>query len=173
MDAQNFDRTNELSEKLILEMGKLQKDGRLQAVEAHVHELLSQLPDGCSISLNFSVEVFDAKRDRTLKAGTTGVTFEKGRVPYLIDLGLSPTKYLVDGVMMKVPHDQCPNCWSRWPLKSRVKSCPECGYRMGREVKLLVDTNVCPRCEEGAISLHHPHCDHCGFVAEENLVVWG
>jgi ribosomal protein L37E len=173
MDAQTFDRTNELSAKLIQEMGKLQQQGHLESLTSKVQDLLKQLPDGCSITLNFSVEVFDSNRDRTLKAGTTGVTFEKGQQPYLVDLGLSPTKYLVDGVMMKVPHDQCPNCWSRWPLKSRVKSCPECGYSMGREVKLLVDTNLCPRCEEGPISLHQPQCNHCGFVAEKNLVVWG
>jgi hypothetical protein len=173
MDAETFDRSNALTGQLIQEMGKLQQDGKLVGVEARIQELLRQLPDGCSITLNFSVEIHDANRDRHLKTGTTGVTFEKGHMPYLVDLGLSPTKYLVDGVMMKVPHDQCPNCWSRWPLKSRVKECPECNYRMGREVKLLVDTNVCPRCEEGAISLHEPQCGHCGFVAEKNLVVWG
>jgi len=173
MDAHTFDRTQQLAENLFAEIQKLQMAGHLNAFESQVQNLLSELPDSCSITLNMSVEVYDENRDRNLKALTTGVVWEKGRLPYRVDGGLTPTKYLVDGIMMKVPHDHCPHCWSRWPLKSRIKECPECNYRMGEEVKLLVDTNVCPRCEEGEISLHQPECGNCGFVAEKNLVVWG
>ena len=173
MDAQTFDRTNELAENLIQEIRKLQTEGRLDGIESRVQGLLKQLPDGCSIHLNMSVQIFDENRDRHLKTNTTGVVWEKGREPYLVDAGLTPAKYLVDGVMMKVPHDHCPNCWSRWSFKSRVKECRECGYRMGREIKLLLDTNVCPHCENSPISLHNPQCEKCGYVADQNIVSWG
>jgi len=173
MDAETYDQTNELAENLFREIRRLQAEGRLKGIESKIENLLSRLPEGCSLSLNLSVQVFDENRDRALKASDTGIAWERGRAPYIIESGLAPAKYLVDGVMMKVPHDHCPNCWARWILKSRVKECSECGYRMGHEVKLLVDTNVCPRCEEGEISIHHPNCDHCGFVAEKNVVVWG
>jgi hypothetical protein len=44
---------------------------------------------------------------------------------------------------------------------------------MGKEIKLLVDTDVCPRCENSKISYSHPECRECGFVADQAEVVWG
>ena len=44
---------------------------------------------------------------------------------------------------------------------------------MGREVKLLLDTDVCPFCEEGKVSLTAPVCDKCGQRIDPGIVVWG
>ena len=44
---------------------------------------------------------------------------------------------------------------------------------MGPEVKLLLDTDVCPFCEEGKVSLTTPLCDKCGQGIDPNVVVWG
>ena len=43
---------------------------------------------------------------------------------------------------------------------------------MGREVKLLLDTDVRPFCEERKVSLTAPVCDKCGQRIDPNVVVW-
>jgi hypothetical protein len=44
---------------------------------------------------------------------------------------------------------------------------------MGREVKLLLDNDVCPFCEEGKVSLTIPACAKCGQRIDPGIVVWG
>ena len=43
----------------------------------------------------------------------------------------------------------------------------------GDEVTFLLDTNVCPHCENSPISVHNPQCEKCGYVADQNIVSWG
>jgi hypothetical protein len=38
---------------------------------------------------------------------------------------------------------------------------------------MLVDTDVCPFCEEGTVSLTNPACAKCGQEIDPDLVVWG
>jgi hypothetical protein len=52
-------------------------------------------------------------------------------------------------------------------------SCSECGATMGREVKLLLDHDLCPFCEEGKVSLTAPVCAKCGQRIDPGTVVWG
>lgn len=173
MDVHTYDQTHELADLLFTELQRLHKEQALTAVEAKLKEISASLPKGYSLSVNFSVEVFDETREKSLKTTDAGITCMDGTSPYLSTSESSPAKYIVDGVMMKVPHDHCPNCWSRWSFKSRVRECRECGYRMGKEIKLLLDTNVCPHCENSPISLHDPQCKGCGYVADQNIVSWG
>jgi hypothetical protein len=44
---------------------------------------------------------------------------------------------------------------------------------MGREVKLLLDTDVCPFCEEGKVSLIAPVRDRCGQKIDHGTEIWG
>ncbi len=173
MDVQTYDRTQELADLLLSELQRLHREKGLGKIEEKLKQISGSLPKGYSITLNFSVEVFDENREKSLKTGDAGLTCLEGDRPYLSTSESSPAKYIVDGELMKVPHDHCPNCWSRWSFKSRVKECRECGYRMGREIKLLLDTNVCPHCENSPISLHHPQCERCGYVADQSIVSWG
>ena len=173
MDVQTYDHTHELSDLLFTELQRLYREQRLTKVEEKLKEISASLPKGYSITVNFSVEVFDENRDKSLKTTDAGITCLEGDHPYLSTSESTPAKYIVDGEIQKVPHDHCPNCWSRWSFKSRVKECRECGYRMGREIKLLVDNNICPHCENSAISLHHPQCEKCGYLADQNIVSWG
>lgn len=173
MDVQTYDLTHELADLLFTELQRLYGEQRLTKVEDKLKEISANLPKGYSLTVNFSVEVFDENRDKSLKTTDGGITCMDGDRPYLSTSESSAAKYIVDGELMKVPHDHCPNCWSRWSFKSRIRECRECGYRMGKEIKLLLDTNVCPHCENSPISVHNPQCEKCGYVADQNIVSWG
>lgn len=173
MDVQTYDQTHALADILLDEIRNLLEQGKLPAFEARLRAAEGQLPEGCSLSVNLSVGVFDPSRDRVLKTGDAGLLFEKNHETHACNYAPTPAKYLVEGVMAKVPHDHCPHCWSRWNFKSRFKECPKCGYQMGKEIKLLVDSDVCPRCENSKISYAQPACSECGYVADQAEVVWG
>ena len=70
---------------------------------------------------------------------------------------------MVNGNIKKVPHDFCPECWREWGFKLKNHCCPECGIEMGKDVKILLDTDNCPNCEEGNVTLNKPKCDEAGW----------
>ena len=75
--------------------------------------------------------------------------------------------------MCQIPHDYCPHCWGIWDFKLIHPVCRHCGYTLGREVKLLLDSDVCPNCEEGKVSVNDPNCEQCGQWIDPTLVIWG
>jgi hypothetical protein len=44
---------------------------------------------------------------------------------------------------------------------------------MGRGVKFLLDTDVCPFSEEGRVSMTDSICGKCGHRIDPDQVVWG
>ena len=75
--------------------------------------------------------------------------------------------------MLIVPHDYCPKCWDRWDFKWKNPSCGHCGATLGKEVKILLDTDICPYCELGNVTAAKPTCDRCGYQVDSSAVVWG
>jgi Zn-finger nucleic acid-binding protein len=96
-----------------------------------------------------------------------------GEAPYQVWVDSSPHRYVVRGDVVVVPHDHCPQCWGLWDFKELHPECPACGARMGEEVKLLLDTDCCPNCEEGKVTAGEPRCSECGFAVIPGHVVWG
>lgn len=173
MDVDTFENTNRLADFVFKEIQTLQNEHRLSRIKAKLDEIAADLPHGYSITVNFSVEVFDENREKAIKLLDTGISCTDHSQPYFSSGESPPAKYIVDGFMMKVPHDYCPNCWAPWGFKLKNRQCKECGYRLGGEIKLLIDTDQCPECEEGRVSFTAPHCDRCSFSADPHLVVWG
>jgi hypothetical protein len=79
----------------------------------------------------------------------------------------------VRGEIQVVPHDRCPRCYGVWDFKFKNPACPGCGATLGRDVKVLLDTEVCPPCEGGDVSMTDPACDKCGYRVDPDLVTWG
>ena len=104
---------------------------------------------------------------------TLGLSTSEGKPPFKIYGDSTPQKYVVNGEIQVVPHDRCPHCYGVWDFKLNHLSCTECGATMGQEVKLLLDTDVCPFCEEGKVSLTAPVCEKCGHQIDPSVVVWG
>ena len=173
MDVQTYDATHTLAGALREEIQRLFEEGWLPEFASRLKRAGRSLPPGCHLFLNFSVEIYDPDRQKCLKTSDAGLAFDNENPPHPTSFSPTPAKYVVDGAIRKVPHDHCPHCWSRWNFKSRFRECPTCGYQMGREIKQLLDTGLCPHCEGGKVSYSHPRCEACGFVVDGDLVAWG
>ncbi len=126
-----------------------------------------------TVSLRLEVDVFDTEKERLLPLLQTGLAGFEDDQPYLACGDSTAQRYIVDGEMQIVPHDRCPKCWDEWDFKFKFPSCAHCGATLGVDVKLLLDTDVCPWCEEGTVSMSNPVCNKCGFEVDSETVVWG
>lgn len=126
-----------------------------------------------SLSVDLALAVFDTEREKAIQLATRSLCTSAGDEPYLAAGDSTIHRYVVDGEICQVPHDYCPHCWGEWDFKLKHQTCPSCGYVMGKQVKLLLDSDVCPNCEEGTVSLEKPKCDRCGFVVDPGMIAWG
>lgn len=126
-----------------------------------------------TVSVKLTVDVFDQEQERSLPLLTTGLASCEGAEPYRAWGDSSPQRYVVNDGIQVVPHDRCPNCWKEWDFKLQNQTCSHCGTALGENCKILLDTDECPHCEEGKVTVAKPRCDTCGFVVDPNIVAWG
>jgi hypothetical protein len=136
-------------------------------------KLSKVLGDRYSASLNVVVEVFDREGERCLPLLTTGLASSEGGEPYHTWGDSSSQRYVIDGQIEVVPHDRCPKCWEAWDFKLQNRCCPHCDATLGGNCKILLDSDLCPHCEKGKVSLAQPKCNQCGFEADPADIVWG
>jgi predicted amidophosphoribosyltransferase len=117
--------------------------------------------------------VFDTEREKEITLLSTGYACFPGEPPFEMSGDSTAQRYVVDGEMCQCPHDYCPKCWGDWDFKFKFPECPECGAKLGEDVKLLLDTDVCPYCEEGKVTMNQPVCSECGYELDPTKVVWG
>jgi uncharacterized protein (DUF983 family) len=117
--------------------------------------------------------VFDEKRECLLPLLTTGLSAIFGKEPYRTCDDSTLQRYVVEDGIKVVPHDRCPQCWQMWDFKLTNSSCEHCGTTMGDKCKLLLDTDECPWCHEGKVTMAEPRCDECGYEVDRQKVVWG
>jgi hypothetical protein len=138
-----------------------------------VAKLSKVLGNRYSASLSVVVEVFDREQERCLPLLNTGLASSEGGDPYQTWGDSSSQRYIIDGQIQVVPHDRCPKCWESWDFKLNNRSCSHCDATLGGNCKILLDTDICPHCEKGHVSMTQPKCDQCGFEIEPSVVVWG
>lgn len=124
-------------------------------------------------SISLTVDIFDEERAGSLPLLTTGLSAVIGKKPFGTWGDSSPQRYVVDEGIQVVPHDRCPKCWASWDFKLRNRTCSNCGITLGKQCKLLLDTDECPNCSEGKVTMAKPRCNECGFEADQSTVVWG
>jgi WD domain, G-beta repeat len=124
-------------------------------------------------TLNCAVEVFDQQQERALPLLNTGLSTSEGAEPHRVWGDSTPQRYVVDGQIQVVPHDRCPKCWEAWDFKWEHRKCLHCDTELGKNCKVLLDSDVCPHCEEGKVTATKPRCSTCGFQVDPALVVWG
>ncbi len=173
MDRSTFESADLIVDEIAAKLDELLHSDKFSAVRLALARLSQTVGTRHTVNLNVSVDVFDAERLNALPLLTTGLSTSNGKSPYQTYGDSTPQKYLVDGEIQVVPHDHCPKCYGLWDLKLKNLSCSECGATMGREVKLLLHTDVCPFCEEGKVSLAVPVCSKCGQRIDPGIVVWG
>jgi hypothetical protein len=142
-----------------------------------IREALKQasatLPADYSIALEISFRIVDDNREEALSLFTTGLETSAGNDPYPTNGDCSVHRYVVNGEICQVPHDRCPNCWGDWEFKLQNPVCQCCGFEMGNQVKLLLDSDICPHCEQGTVTMTQPMCARCGFLVDQHGVTWG
>jgi len=151
---------------------QLLEKGEFDGILQRLREAAEELPDSYSVSFDVQLNVYDADRDRSMQLLDTGMNTDKAD-QYRVSADTEPQKYLVHGQMCIVPEDYCPKCWGQWAFKLKNIQCPECGIRLGREIRLLIDDDVCPWCKEGSVSVDSPKCDNCDYEVDERMVAWG
>src|SRR5271157_1422849 len=166
MDKETFETIDPILGDIAVVANELLESTATEDLRCLLTNLNSTLGNRYLVSLHLNVTVFDTEMERCLPVLQTGFTgFDRDK-PYQAIGGSTPQHYIVDGDMAVVPHDRCPQCWGKWDFKLQHSSCPHCGVSLGKEVKILLDTDVCPNCEEGKVSDSHPRCRKCGSEVE-------
>ena len=126
-----------------------------------------------SVGVSVEMHVTEDGREDTLRMLTTWIQCAANQDAYIASGDSSIQRYICDGAICQVPHDQCPNCWSDWDFKYRHQICSTCGYQLGNQVKLLLDSNQCPNCDTGTVTIESPTCTKCGMEVDTTMVTWG
>jgi hypothetical protein len=173
MDQSSFESADPILDEMSAKIVELLDSDNFSSIRTALALLSEAVGSRYSVNLNIGVEIFDEKRPHPLPLLTIGLSTSDGKLPYKTFGDSTPHKYVVDGDIQVVPHDHCPNCYGVWDYKLHTPACPGCGATVGREVKFLLDTDVCPYCEEGKVSMTDPICYKCGHPIDPDQVVWG
>ena len=173
MDQSSFESADPILDDMSAKLVELLDSDQFSALRSALAVLSAEVGSRYSVNLNVEVEIFDQKRPHPLPLLTIGLSTSHGKSPYKTFGDSTPHKYVVDGDIQVVPHDHCPKCYGVWDFKLQDPTCPGCGAAMGREVKFLLDTDVCPFCEEGRVSMTDSICGKCGHRIDPDQVVWG
>jgi hypothetical protein len=173
MDQSSFESAEPILDEMAATLDELLDSDRFSAVRLALARLSESVGHRYSVNLNVGVDVFDEERRNALPLLTMGLSTSRGQPPHKIFGDSTTQRYVVEGDIEVVPHDRCPKCYGVWDFKLTNPSCSECGASLGQVVKLLLDSDVCPFCEEGKVSMTAPVCDKCGQRIDPGIVVWG
>jgi hypothetical protein len=170
VDPETFDAVDPLVDK-IAELAEKHLDS--EELRGLIAALGNRIGQKRIASVSIVVDVFDEDRGCSLPLLTTGVSAFPGKEPYRTWGDSTPQRYVVDDGIKVVPHDRCPNCWQIWDFKLQNSTCQHCGTTMGEACRLLLDTDECPWCNEGKVTVAKPRCNKCGYEVDRQKVVWG
>lgn len=145
----------------------------LSELRVALEKATASLPEGYQVTLDIKLNVFDERRERAMELLSHGLCFSPGIKTFEASGTSSPHRYVVDGELCELSHDYCPHCWADWDMKLERPVCPTCGYEMGKQVRQLLDNDLCPFCEDGEITLANPNCQKCGYEVNPAFIAWG
>lgn len=173
MDQADFQTAQEHLQQAAQMLDKILKCSELQKLRTTLTALCESLGERYSLNLSCVVEVCDEERQRTMPLLDTGLAIAAGCQPYRTRNDCTPHRYIVNGTIQVVPHDRCPSCWGEWDFKWQHRTCPQCGVQLGMNCKVLLDSDICPHCEQGEVRSTNPVCSRCGFTVDPALATWG
>jgi hypothetical protein len=173
VDASIFDAADPLVDAAADLVDSALLSDQLAALRKTLEELSKAVGSRYSVNLSVIVDVFDRTREKALPLLNTGLSVVEGGESFRTYGDSTPQRYIVDGEIQVVPHDYCPKCWGPWDFKFQNRTCLSCGTTLGQNCKVLLDSDVCPYCEQGSVSMAKPTCDKCGHKVDLNLVTWG
>jgi hypothetical protein len=170
VDPETFKAVQPLLDRIAVIAGEQLDSGEFRRLVA---ELVNIVGKGKIASVNIVVDVFDEERRCSLPLLTTGLSALPGKAPFRTSGDSTPQRYVVEDGIKVVPHDRCPHCWQIWDFKLQNPTCPHCSITMGDTCKLLLDTDECPWCNDGKVTVAEPRCNNCGYEVDRHMVVWG
>lgn len=173
MRAAEFASLDPVAEALNEQCDKWLMSEQLANVREALRKAAAELPSNYSVSIDVELRVFDRDRGHSMYLLTTGLCSCGAEPPYRTSGDASVHRYIADGELCELPHDRCPRCWDCWDFKLEHPECAHCGAKLGRDVKLLLDRDTCPHCDQGRLSPQKPKCDKCGFLLNPDFVNWG
>ncbi|MHB1038509.1 MAG: hypothetical protein ACYC0Y_28130 [Pirellulales bacterium] len=169
--------TFEIADPILDEIAEVTSELLDSAETKKLRSLLTKLNKAIGgrylVSLHLNVSVFDVEKGRCLPLLQTGLAGFDGDKPFQACADSTEQRYIADGEMVVVPHDRCPLCWEEWDFKFLHPACSHCGAHLGTKVKVLLDTDACPNCEDGKVSMSQLTCPKCGYSVDPSFVTWG
>lgn len=144
----------------------------MRMIQASIRELGQKLGGDYSASISLCLTVKDQFRTRELPFDILTFTSDRGEEPYDSTEESSPQRYVIGDAECVVPRDRCPRCWQSWPHKFQHPYCPHCDLKLGNECTVIVESEECPQCEDGTVSVERPVCDECGHEVDLRSIVW-
>ncbi len=172
MDEETFEQIDPLVDDFAEQISSPIEGGQLTDIKAKLAKICGCLPGDFSVSLDINLRMTDPE-GLTLPLLQTGMTSFDGEDPQQVWGDSTPQRYIVFGDIVVVPNDHCPQCWAEWGFKETNPKCLGCELQLGREVNILLDSDVCPYCEKGVVSAAQPKCTECGFTVNPEYVNWG
>jgi len=174
MELKHIKMIEDVCDKMDELFKKLDKAGEFTKIKKLLEQAAGKLPEGQDIALNWAIKLSEPESDKPpIKYYDMGLVAPSKEEPYFFEGVSSLRTYIFKGDVIRVPNDICPNCWKDWDFKFRNNECECCGIVLGKELKILLDDDVCPFCEEGCVSVANPECDECDFVVDLNKILWG
>lgn len=173
MDPSTFSAADPFVDKIADLVDAALTSDQLASLRQVLEELGKVVGPRYSANLTVVLDVFDREREMAMPLLNTGLSAADDGPPYRTWGDSSPQRYLVEGEIQVVPHDYCPKCWGIWDFKFEHRTCQQCGTMLGQDCKVLLDSDVCPHCEKGKVSMSQPVCDQCGYEVDLSVVAWG
>jgi hypothetical protein len=174
MEIKHVELFDKLSDEIAELFDQLDSEGRFNKIKELLKEATPYLPKDTSLTFDTLLQLRDNSANKpSIVYYEMGITTAQEGEPYVAYGTSTYTTYLLNGEPVRLPSDYCPNCWGNWDFKLKNHRCSHCGISMGKEVKILLDVNLCPHCEEGTMSSKQPICNKCGCEINPDFIYWG
>lgn len=173
MDPNTFTAAEQIVDKIAGLVEQKLDSASFKDIRDALERLGRALGTGYAAEFEIGVRIFDRERNKTLRMLTTGYSTADEKPPFRTWGDSSRQRYLLAGQIHMVPDDCCPRCWEDWIFKFAQPTCPWCSLTLGEDCKVLLDSNRCPHCDKGTVTLDQLVCDECGFEVDPDFVTWG
>ena len=173
MDQNTWNAIDPQLDEIAEELEKVLWSKDCEKLRGMLTRLAKSLPPNLAASFECEVTICDSKREACLPILNLGLGITESGEMYPTSGTSSALRYVVEGEIQVVPNDICPKCYGIWDNKFEIPHCDYCDAHLGVNCWALLDSDVCPFCEDGQITAQKPSCTKCGFVVDPKLVKWG
>jgi len=173
MEHKLTDKLEQLADYLDKQLDNAKETAIVREIKEKLSELCDSLNKNQSVNITVDLKLYDNSLEKELLLHQVGLSADNTGKPYIFSGVETLHQYWVNGDIEKIPHHICPNCWGDWDFKQENPICPDCGIQLGNEVKIFLDDNTCPHCENGKVSIHNSVCNECGHEINPKFYTWG